>query len=385
MKRSKLQGPWGFACTALLLAGCLLMISGCRKPSPPSQVTAWARIDALTALHPSSTMVTDIDHRVLTLLAQRDQLLRTMPVTTPPRTIDLPVPALQSMPGPAESPMLDVDADQFRSQELNALKRVLDRDRDEKYKDAQISLRSEYETKLEQETQALVNDAEQRRRDLFDKYVPDLFKAKLSLSAISRVADGPSGPAAQVAAIRLADAQRAYDDLNKRYNSELAKIDTGLNESLKKYELELRQALLTRLRAGDHQVAEENNTLFARKQQELVTNVPIPKLVNIPMISFPAMPASTMTLATDDLSAFFDNVEAIDRQTKQIDVLQIDQCIKELLTDRERLVRDIGQDTRETASAVAKLHGYSLSTTSGNGKDITSDIRGWMAEYWVTQ
>lgn len=92
-----------------------------------------------------------------------------------------------------------------------------------------------------------------------------------------------------------------------------------------------------------------------------------------------------MTLATDDLSAFFDNVEAIDRQTKQIDVLQIDQCIKELLTDRERLVRDIGQDTRETASAVAKLHGYSLSTTSGNGKDITSDIRGWMAEYWVTQ
>ena len=424
-------GPWGIACTALLLVlGSLL--GGCRQPAPPP-AQGWVRLPALTALHPEQAMVADIDRRLATLTAQRQHLLGTTLPASPPIAIEQVTPALPALPAPQSSPQLDRHTDQLLAQRLESFAQLLERDRLRK---VDLFRRHQLETMAAEKAQVRPEPlaaAEQQRVQLREEFYIPLTDAKVALNIArenaKEVTDQPSKELEQAQAVydavnakyrkrrrqidakakkeiadaevalntarenakvvtirpskELEQAQAAYDAVNAKYRKRLQQIDAKAKKEIADAEARIDDQYAGALEQYDRQLRESNAALHDKRRTELAAEAdPAAEVIPVPSLVAPAIPAGRLVLDAAGLEEQYRRSGQQLARNRQAASGDIDRVITQLRRERQELLTRITRDTREAAAAVAMVNGYQLSFDTAHGRELTGQVREWLGAYW---
>ncbi|HEY3379182.1 MAG TPA: hypothetical protein VGL77_17005 [Armatimonadota bacterium] len=365
--------------TALVLLSGAMALMGCRQPVVTAARLGWVEIDALQALHPSQGLVSDLDHRLQALAAQRARLLEPTPAETPPARGLISLPAYASLPAPTPPARPDYHTQELIAQESSALQRVLERDQARRFAGLQRDLIRKYSAERDRLWTELTAHAAESRRGIQIDYSQPLVSAKLSRGAASRWAERQ--PAA--AAARLAQANARYEEISGQYAQALDNVDAELIRAKRNAQAKTTAALHTEVIRLDAQLHQEYAQLFAQENARVVQEYgrETMKPVVVPTMPFMALPAVAIALETPEIAAQFQHsaAEATDRA---LAVHGIDQSIVRLQAERTALLRAIEQETRAVVTSLATQHGYRLSATRQTGVRLTAKMRAWLEEYW---
>jgi len=199
----------------LVLAGGMLLLGGCRAPSPV--IPGWVQLSALTPLHPNQVMLVDLDRRLADLAAQRARLLERTELPLPPESIEQTLPALAEMPSPAAPILPDPPSlqpahqqvlDDYRKRGAEIGKRLLIRQ--ERLQVQRIA------QQRKGDREQLDRQAEEQRRALLLKYRIPVQEATLR-AELTEQAAVTAEQQAVARELQYQFAQQQYDDAEKQY------------------------------------------------------------------------------------------------------------------------------------------------------------------------
>ena len=368
------------AFTVPLLLGLLSLLSGCRKPALPVQ--GWVRLEALTVLHPDQATLADMDLRLQTLRRQREQLAGAQSMHMPPTTIADPTFALPALPSSAPSPALEHLTASLFTQELAASRRTLDRQQALERERMLEAARQASDTELISAYRALDATAASRRALVEKDLLTPLADAK---DYRDRLAEQQAKNAERYhfTANLLATADAKYQQALQQYQQALAQVALDMQQAKQQADEDNQRALRDEIVRREKALQQQYAEYLAKEQERLaiqfVQNEATPSATTM---TFPAIPAGTLALATPGLSEQITAVEARTQQDRLLAFHDIDKTIAALQQERQRVNREISNDTRMAVVSVAAQHGYRVSFTRGAGGEITASVRAWLGEYW---
>lgn len=393
MRHVVLYGPWSMFFTALLL---ISLLTGCRQPAPPAPpTTAWIRLEGLTPLHPSQRMLTDLDQRLTALAAQRARLRTRATPDTPDRLYQQNTPPLDGLHQPPPQVALAPPPATITQRSLNDLRHDETQRWQRDLLRQQRTLTERAAARVQQQLARLDDDAETRQHALAVQYRTRLVNAeaqyqiaeKQLVEAQAFLTKNPDSENGKRLATRGerdtaarknqweklkgdfdSDWQKIAKEVAEQKDAALAEHQRALRDELQRLQQQLRTAAETRATAAHQRAA-------AGALPETPPDLPVD-------VTFPAAPGGAVRLDAKDLQQAAKTAIREHAHDQQATLHAIDLTIAELTQERRALRDTILRDTQDAARAVAAQHGYHLAFTPTRGKQLTSEVRGWLQEYW---
>lgn len=413
---------------ALVIVG---LASGCRRPAPSAR--GWARLEALLPLHPNQGMLADIDRRLDALAAQRSRLLEHPDAPLPPEYIAFDLPAADSLPAPApvRAPSRPVIAVEPRQAELRVrleeemthqYARVLKQAESER-QDAYVEKERELQRRTDDRREAgakeyefrippakvrlrLANEqAARARNDAVSAQSQATRAREHAVSVARQYAKNPEKHRKEIRAAeenaqyyenraaRLqehAEAQQAAADAiagqlaidTREFAAAQARIGEELRHSLAAVERELEDEMRDRLADWRRQAENAIDRRLTEHAARLTDENVRPLAEAPPVLEFPTLPFRPMTTQSGGMRIAVNTTDFHAFQRRLDAARAIDETVLKLTAEREQHRRAIDHDTRAAARAAAAQHNYTVAFDRPAGREITSDLHRWLAEYW---
>lgn len=431
LKRDKYHTRARIASLLLMILALIIVgLAGCRRPEPPAR--GWARLEELRPLHPNQAMLADIDRRLDALAAQRARLLEHPDAPLPPEFIplDLPAAGLPS-PEPVSAPPRPVIAIEPRLAELRAR---LEEEMNSQYSRMRQQAEAERNAAYTAKERALQRDADERRetaaREFATRITPAKVRLKLANEQVERARN--DADSAQTRAIRAREQAgaviREYAKNPEKHRKEISKAEEDARyyenraARLRDYAAEKQQAAeavanqlaadMRKLDAGQAQIDEELRQSLAdiareqvdemrdrlaewrRQAEDTIDRRLAEHAARLtaennrlaaeppPSLRFPDLPPRSNTINTGRMRIAVNTADFTAFQRRLDAARAIDETAEKLRREREQCSQAIDRDTRDAARAIAAEHNWTVELDKQTGRDITNNLRRWMADYW---